>query len=97
MYDAYQADLTKNNQRLARLIKSYANAYNKGAVPDETARKLLNEMLAIEDAELKLKRAYLPKLEKAIPGTKVARYLQLENKVSAVIRYELAANIPLIQ
>jgi CII-binding regulator of phage lambda lysogenization HflD len=97
VYDAYQADLQKINQRLGALIKNYASEYNKGAVSDETAKKLMNEMLAVEDAELKLKRSYVPRLEKVIPGMKVARYMQVENKIRALIKYELAANIPLVQ
>lgn len=97
VYDAYQADLQKINGRMLGAIKRYADAYNKGSVPDETARKLINEAIAIEEAEVKLKRSYLPKLEKAIPGMKVARYLQIESKIRAVARYELAAQIPLVQ
>jgi hypothetical protein len=97
VYDAYQADLQKINQRMGAGIKRYADAYNKGAVPDETAKKLINEMISIEDAEVKLKRAYVPKLEKAIPGVKVARYMQIESKIRAVVRYELATQIPLVQ
>jgi hypothetical protein len=30
------------------------------------------------------------------PATKVARYLQIENKIRAVIKYELADGIPLV-
>jgi hypothetical protein len=97
VYDAYQADLQKINQRLLGAIKRYADAYNKGAVSDELAKKLVNEAIAIEEAEVKLKRSYVPRLEKVIPGTKVARYIQIETKVRAVARYELAANIPLVQ
>jgi len=97
VYDAYQADLQKINQRLLGTIKRYADAYNKGAVTDETAKKLIGEAIAIEDAEVKLKRSYVPRLEKAIPGVKVARYLQIESKVRAIVRYELASQIPLVQ
>ena len=97
VYDAYQADLQKINQRMLGAIKRYANAYNKGAVSDETAKKLINEAVAIEDAEVRLKRSYVPKLEKAIPGVKLARYLQIESKIRAVVRYELATQIPLVQ
>lgn len=97
VYDAYQKDLEKVNERLAKLILNYADAYNRGAVPNETARKLLDEALAIEEAELKLKRAYVPKLQKVVPQWKVARYLQLENKIRAVVRYELAAGVPLVE
>ena len=97
VYDAYQADLQKINQRMLGAIKRYANAYNKGSVSDETAKKLINEAIAIEDAEVRLKRSYVPRLEKAIPGVKVARYLQIESKIRAVVRYELATQIPLVQ
>lgn len=97
VYEAYQKDLAKINRRLGKLIVDYAEAYNTGSVADETAKKLLNEALAIEEAEVKLKRAYVPKLEKALPEMKVARYIQIENKIRAIIKYELAANIPLAE
>jgi hypothetical protein len=97
VYDAYQADLQKINGRLLGTIKRYADAYNKGPVSDETAKKLVNEAIAIEEAEVKLKRSYVPRLEKVIPGMKVARYLQIENKIRAIGKYELATQIPLVQ
>ncbi|MDH3314607.1 MAG: hypothetical protein OER43_02405 [Gammaproteobacteria bacterium] len=97
VYESYQEDLAKINQRLGKLIVNYAEAYNKGAVPDATAKKLLTEALAIEGAELRLKRAYVPKLEKVLPKMKVARYIQIENKIRAIVRYELAAEIPLVE
>lgn len=97
VYDAYQKDLAGINKRLLGTIKSYADAYNKGPVSDEAAKKLINQTLAVEDAEVKLKRSYVPKLEKVLPGVKVARYLQIENKIRAVAKYELAAQIPLVQ
>ena len=97
VYEAYQKDLQGINQRLIGAIKRYADAYNKGPVSDEAAKKLINEAIAIEDAEVKLKRSYVPKLEKVIPGMKVARYIQIENKIRAIGKYELAAQIPLVE
>lgn len=97
LYDGYQKDLQKLNERLGKLILTYADAYNKGAVPNATAKKLLGEALAIEESELKLKRAYVPKLEKVLPQWKVARYIQIENKIRAIVRYELAAQVPLVE
>ena len=97
IYDAYQKDLEQINERLAKTIVAYAEAYNKGPVPNETAKKLLNETLAIEEAEVALKRSYASKLEKALPEAKVARYIQIENKIRALVRYELAEKIPLVK
>ncbi len=97
IYDAYQKDLEQINDRLAKAIVAYADAYSKGPVPNETAKKLLDEALAIEQAEVTLKRSYVPKLEKVLPEAKVARYIQIENKIRAVVRYELAEKIPLMK
>jgi hypothetical protein len=97
IYDAYQKDLQGINQRTGALIVSYSDAYKQGPVTDATAKKLLTEMMAIDGAEAKLKTTYVPQLEKAIPEMKVARYIQIENKIRAVIRYELASQIPLVQ
>ena len=97
VYEAYQKDLHKINERLGELIVDYADAYNQGAVPNATAKKLLKEALNIEEAELKLKQAYVPKLKKALPEWKVARYLQIETKVRAIVKYELAAEVPLVE
>lgn len=96
IYDAYQKDLEQLNQKLGRTIKDYAEAFNKGPVPDDTAKKLLNEVLSVEEQETKLKRSYAEKLEKVLPYSKVARYIQIETKVRSLIKMELAQQIPLV-
>ena len=95
IYQAYQEDLHKINERMAKVINEYAVAYNKGALLDKTARQLIDEAIEIDIDEAKLKKSYVPKLSKVLPGVKVARYLQIENKVRAIVRHELAAAIPL--
>jgi hypothetical protein len=97
IYDAYQADLAVINQRIAKLVTDYAAAYNAGPVSDVTAKTLMDEGLAIEQAEVQLRQSYVPKLGKALPAGKTARYLQIESKIRAVIRYDLATNIPLVE
>ena len=97
VYDGYQKELAVINDRMATAVVAYAEAYNKGSVADETAKKLIGEAISIEEAEVKMRRASLPKLEKAVGGMKAARYLQIESKIRAIIRYELAAGIPLVE
>lgn len=97
VYEAYQKDLHKINDGIATVISDYAKAYNAKSLTDDRARKLMDRYLALEDEELKLRRAVLPKLSKALPGMKVVRYVQLENKVRALVKYELASEIPLVQ
>ena len=97
VYEAYQKDLQGINQRLATTIEAYAAAYNKGPVANDTAKKLLDEVLAIDDAEAAARKATVAKAMAVLPAMKAARYIQIENKIRAAIRYELAAAIPLVQ
>jgi hypothetical protein len=96
VYDAYQTDLGTLNARIGQLIKRYAEAYRTSTLTEETAKSLIDEAIAIERAEVSMRESYVPKLSAALPGTKVARYLQIENKIRAVIKYELASEIPLV-
>jgi hypothetical protein len=97
IYDAYQNDLKAINARLGNAILAYSDAYKAGPITDQTAKKFLDEAIAIDDAEAKLRKDYAAKLTASIPAAKAARYLQIETKIRAAIRYELAANIPLVQ
>ncbi len=95
VYESYQKDLGALNARMRRLIQQYAKNYE--AMTDDVARGLVSDYLAIEEYRVKLKESYLPKLRQALPEKKVARYIQIENKIEAAIRYELAGKIPLVK
>ena len=96
IYDAYQKDLQAINDRLVKMILAYADLYNKNALTDAGAKQLTNEALAIDRDELRLRNIYTARIEHFLPAKKVARYLQIENKIRAAIRYELATGIPLV-
>jgi len=96
VYDQYQKDLGAINERIVKMIKSYADAYNAKSMTDDGAKKLTAEFVAIEKAETAMKESYVPKLSKVLPAKKVARYMQIENKIRALVKYELAGQIPLV-
>jgi predicted outer membrane protein len=97
IYEEYQKDLQKLNRRIITLLDSYAADARSKTLTDDKAKKLIDEALAIEQAEANMKSTYAPKLSKALPVRKVARYLQIENKIRAVIKYDLAQGVPLVQ
>ncbi len=97
VYERYQKDLTAINQRIVKLIESYAADYRANTLTDEKAKKLTDEYVAIEKAEATLKESYVPKLSKVLPPKKVARYMQIENKIRAAVKYQLAGEIPFVQ
>jgi hypothetical protein len=97
IYEEYQKELQALNGRLEKAITSYAEAYNANTLTDEMAKKLTDDAIAIDEAEIQMRKTYATKLASALPGRKVARYLQIENKIRALVRYELAAEIPLVE
>ncbi len=97
IYEDYQKQLAKVNDQIALLIVDYAKEYNAGSLTDAKARALLDRMIGIDEAEVKIKRALVKRLSGVLPGTKVARYVQLENKVRALVKYEIAGEVPLAQ
>ena len=63
-----------------------------GAGDTGAARKF-----AAEADRLQVRRAYLGEFAKILPGRTVARFYQIENKMDAVLRYDLAGAIPVVE
>ena len=97
IYEQYQKDLQKINQRMANVLDSYADDFRNKSLTDDKAKKLIDEALAIDQAEANLKSTYAPKLSKVLPIKKVVRYLQIENKIRAVVKYDIASGVPLVR
>jgi hypothetical protein len=97
IYDWYQKDLQQINQRIANLLESYAADFQRKSLTDEKAKQLIAEAVAIEQTEANLKSTYAPQLSKVLPVRKVARYLQIENKIRAIVKYDIASGVPLVQ
>ena len=97
IYDEYQKDLQKINRRIVDLLDSYAEDYRAKSLTDAKAKKLIDAAVAIDVAEASLISTYAPKLGKVLPVRKVVRYLQIENKIRAVVKYDIVSGVPLVQ
>ncbi len=93
VYDKHQEELFQINQRGAKLILAYASVYQ--TLTDEQAVKLVDEYYDIQDDLLAVMKKMAVDVGKVLPGKKAFRYLQVEAKLSAIGRYELAKEIPL--
>jgi len=97
LYEEYQKGLQALNERSAELIMHYAEAWNADNLTDEKAMKLMKESITIDEDYVKMRKEFAGKLAKAMPGMKAVRYMQIENKIRAIINYEIAAEIPLVE
>ena len=96
IYDAHQEALQAFNQRRLDNILKYARAYDADALDDATAIAIAEEALDLERDEAKQMEHTFHKLKRAVPAIQAARYLQVENKLRAVVRFEQAAQVPLV-
>jgi hypothetical protein len=95
LYDRYLQEIEATGDRLARVIQQYTAGYR--TLSNDAAMKLLDEYLAVEADRVKVRRAYLGEFAKVLPGRTVARLYQIENKLDAVVRYDLASSIPVVE
>jgi len=95
VYRDYRNDMAKVGDRMQKLIQDYAEIW--GVATEEQAKTMVDEMLDIRHDELKVRKSHLSKFRKVLPEIKVARFLQIENKIDAIINLGLADSIPLVE
>jgi len=95
LYRQYRNDLAKNGDRRIALITTFADNYEN--LSEGTAEWMVNEFLAIEKVEAEVKSNWVPRFREVLSARKVALFFQIENKLDAVINFELADSIPLVR
>ncbi len=95
VYNAYQSDMITHYDKLLSLVDRFDKAYD--TMTDQTATQLLNDYLALEANHIALLKAYVPRFQRVLPALKVARLYQIENKMRALVNYDLARHIRFIK
>jgi hypothetical protein len=95
VYNAYQSDMITHYDKLLSLVDRFDKAYD--TMTDQTASQLLNEYLALEANHVALLKAYVPRFQHVLPALKVARLYQIENKMRALVNYDLARQIRFVK
>lgn len=93
VYRDYRVEMARLGDRLVKVITEFAAS--NATLNDEQATRLLDEYLDIRTRDLSVKKKYVGVFRKVLPAPKVTRFFQLENKLDAVVQYELGAEIPL--
>ena len=95
IYQSYETDLKKIEDTRLQLIQDYVDNFDK--MTDDKAKELIKKKLALEEQRIELKKSYLKRFEKVLPGKTLARYLQLEYRFGLMMDLKLTAEVPLIE
>lgn len=96
LYNEYNEKVYIHYTDLYNLIKDYADNYGE-KMTDEKAIEIWTNNMKIEAQIAKLEKTYFKKFKGILSGKKAVRYMQLENKIKALVDAELALEIPLME
>jgi Spy/CpxP family protein refolding chaperone len=93
IYDEYEAELKKLDDRFLALVNEFAEKYD--SLTDKDAKSMLDEKMTIEAKRMALKQEYTKKIERVLPPVKALRYSQLETRIEILVRRNVYGLIPL--
>ena len=95
IYDEYQAELkalyTTGTNLMNRLFVA-----DYGGMTDEESKAIQKEFFKLRHDRLDLLEKYSRKLDRKLPETKVVQFVQVENKIQALLDVAAAASIPIV-
>jgi len=95
IYNQYEADLDKlGNEKLA-IIQEYAT--NFLTMTNEKADELAQQVMALDDQKMALRRKYYDLMKKSLPAILVVRFFQVENQIQLLVDLQIASNLPIIE
>jgi len=95
IYDKYQRDIDETNRDRVVAVQEFM--FRDKPVSNLAAKQYATRLLALDEAEVKARRTMRNRVMRALPAVKAARYMMLEQKISAVQDYDLAAAVPLVR
>ena len=95
LYDQFQRELAVPQSAYTRAVLDFVAA--GGSVTDANAKRLAEQVMTADRDEARLQEKHFKQLLKVLPARRAARYMQIEYKIQAVVRYESAKAIPLAQ
>ena len=95
LYEQFQRELALPRSAANRAILDLVAADR--TLTDANAKRLVEQVQGAALDEARLNQKHFKQLLKVLPTLKAARYMQIESKLQAVVRYETAKAIPLVQ
>jgi hypothetical protein len=94
VYDQYVAEMTKHYDDFFSLIKDYAA--NQKTMSDEKATSLIKRWATIQIELAQTRAQFIPAFEKVIPGSKLARFFQIDRRLYLLNDLQVTSEIPII-
>jgi hypothetical protein len=94
IYDQYSAEMGKLRETKLSLIKEYAAAYPN--VSDTLAQSIVARWLQTDEAVVGVRSKYMPMIQKVVPGKTMARFFQIDRRLTILLDVQVTSEIPLV-
>jgi len=95
LYREYSNERAKLAEEEFKLLVRFRDQL--GSFTEEQAKAILDDHLRMEQKYTTLKKRYLSRFRRILTQKETLTYFQLENKMDAILDYEMAEVIPLAQ
>jgi hypothetical protein len=95
IYERYQKEIGAIGDRVLAILREYETSFRD--LSNEKALELIQGYLAAEAERAQVRLSFVEQFAQVLPGRVVARFYQIDNKMDAVLRYDLAATIPVVE
>jgi hypothetical protein len=93
IFDKYQAEMKKLATRYSDVLNKFASNYD--SMTDDAAKEILKESFKVREDRNDLLKDYAKQMGKKLPAIKVLRWVQIENKMTSLLDWQMAQIIPL--
>ncbi len=95
LYVEYDAELQPLRERRVALIQKLTRS--GGELSDDEVISAVRESFAIDEERAEVRKKFLKRFAEVLPVAKVARLIQVENKLMALVNYQLAKDTPMVR
>jgi hypothetical protein len=95
LYQKYQVELAKLTDDRQSLIKDYVKVYK--TLTNDQAKELLDRLFEFQEQRLSLLRKYSTDMQKSLPTTLVAKFVQLEMQLHRLMDLQINIDLPQLQ
>jgi hypothetical protein len=96
IYRQYEGEFFKLMDTRVDLVIQFISDHAAGTFTDAKAKETAGRFFKMQEGRLALWKDYYNKIEKALPITKAALFVQIENQVALLVDLTVASEVPYV-
>ncbi|MBD0403146.1 hypothetical protein [Flammeovirga sp. EKP202] len=95
LYDKFELDNSELSREKTKLFEELISETD--GITDEEALNMVNELMVIQQKNLKLKKKHIKMMQKELSPKTVARFYQLNELVNSFLKTQILSELPVVQ